>query len=386
MQNYQVGNIIEISTERMSFGLAAVGRISPNIVVFVKGAAPGETVRARIMKKHKNYYDAEIVKIIKPSAARVNPKCTVFGKCGGCQWQHLSYDEQVRSKKEILLYQIHKTTRMDLQTLERLTQIHAAQKEYGYRTRIQARAEKDRFGFYESGSKNLVDVDRCEVAHQLIQSRWNEFKKNELPELQKKFEMLKIEWSLTKEGTVLQALNREHAALGFTQINPEQNKVMQTLVHQLALTTASKKVLLDLYGGDGNLSHSLVGIFEKTFTVDAFNQGVPLDEINTKLEARILVRTRVAEFLRKKPWESFGYSTPDCILADPSRDGLQDDAKTISKIGASQIILVSCEPSKLSRDLMHFFKNHVIEKIHLIDMFPQTFHIEAIVQLRRNKA
>ena len=386
MQNYKVGDFIELTTERMSFGPAAVGRIEAGMVVFVLGAAPQEKVRARITKMHKNYYDAEIVDILKKSTHRVEPKCSVFNECGGCQWQHIQYSDQVEFKKEILLHQIHKTTRLDLEKLRSLTKTHPAPHPYGYRTRIQVRAENNQIGFFKPGTRSLVDVEKCEVAHPKIQKKWATFKREEFEELQNEFEKIKIEWSLNNDGSISQAINREHAAHGFTQVNPEQNEIMQNIVRELSLTSKNRLCLFDLYGGDGNLSKNLEKDFETIFTVDAFNQGVPSDQINPDEKKHWIVHSRVDEFLKSKVWKKFGYSKPDAVIADPSRNGLDEDALYISKLNAENVIIVSCEPSKLSRDLMPFLKAYEISKIDLIDMFPQTYHIESIVHLSKIKA
>lgn len=386
MQNYKVGDFIELTTERMSFGPAAVGRMEGGIVVFVMGATPKEKVRARITKIHKNYYDAEIVEILKKSTHRVEPKCSVFNECGGCQWQHIQYSDQVEFKKEILLHQIHKTTRLDLEKLRSLTKTHAAPHPYGYRARIQVRAENNQIGFFKPGTRSLVDVEKCEVAHPKIQKKWAMFKREELEELQNEYEKIKIEWALNTDGSISQAINREHAAHGFTQVNPEQNEIMQNIVREISLTSKNRFCLFDLYGGDGNLSQKLEKDFETIFTVDAFNHGVTNTQINSTEKKHWIVHSRVDDFLKSKIWSKFGYSNPDLIIADPSRSGLEEDAIKISKLNAENIIIVSCEPSKLSRDLMPFLKTYEIRKIDLVDMFPQTYHIESIVHLSKINA
>src|SRR5579862_9314256 len=96
-------NLIELETEGMSFGSAAVGRFTPEgetraMVVFVEGAAPGERVRVELLRSHKSYWEGRVVEVLRPSPDRVSAPCEVFGRCGGCQWQHLSYEAQMAAK------------------------------------------------------------------------------------------------------------------------------------------------------------------------------------------------------------------------------------------------------------------------------------------------
>ena len=399
-----VGDILELEIERMSFGPAAVARYqipgaSKPVVVFVRGAAPQDVVRAKITKCSKNFWDAQAIEVLKPSPLRVTPPCSVFDQCGGCQWQHMSYDAQVSSKKDVLLHQIQRATQLDGKFLDSITTVHAAPNPLGYRTRIQARGDAKGLGFYQESSRQLIHVNECIVCHPKIREAWSQFLENKpLKQLsQNKMSrddldkgQFKVEWTLTESGDVLEAINREHAALGFTQINPEQNEVMIRVVSELATSQGALQgnFLLDLYAGAGNLSKGLTRHFTNVICVEAYApQWAKVHENQDSLATSLapgqtLIRERVESFLKAKHWQQWGFKGPDCIIADPPRAGLEGTAAQIASLKAKRVVLVSCEPSTLARDLREFLPHYEMESIHLVDMFPQTYHIEAVVGLR----
>ncbi|MBI3558104.1 MAG: class I SAM-dependent RNA methyltransferase [Deltaproteobacteria bacterium] len=384
------GDTIELNIDRMSFGPAAVGRIQPAgeeraIVVFVEGACPNERALVKLTKNHKSYWQAQLVSIIEPSSERTQPPCPVFQRCGGCQWQHLSYPAQVAAKTEILIHQLNRATRIPSEELKAKLQVHGAFSPYGYRARLQVHGDGKGIGFFAPASHSIVHAGRCLVAHPDIQNAWSDFLANRpLAELAKATGQFKIEWTRTPNGQVKEALNRKHAADGFTQVNPEQNEVLIKIVADRA---KGGKLLLDLYGGDGNLTNSLTGSFENILSVDSYNDGADPISVQAPLKpGRLFVREKVEDFLSDQRWRDWGFEGAiDCIVTDPPRDGLREAAGHIADLQAPRVILVSCDPSTLARDLTAFTSSrYQVDAIHLIDMFPQTYHLETVVSLVLN--
>ncbi len=384
------GDTIELHIDRMSFGTAAVGRIKPPgeeraIVVFVEGAAPGELVRVKLTKSHKSYWDAKLIAVLEPSSERVEPPCPVFQQCGGCQWQHLTYPAQLSAKAEILIHQLNRSTKIPSDEIKAKLQIHGASSPYGYRARLQAHGDGNGLGFFAPASHSIVHADRCLVAHPDIQKAWTDFAANRpLAELANGSGQFKVEWTRTPSGQVKEAMNLKHGAFGFTQVNPEQNAVLVKVIAELA---KGEKLLFDLYGGDGNLTHLLTGAFAHIISVDNFNDGLPPGAIQAPLKTgRHFVREKVEDFLAEQQWLDWGFSSPiDCIIADPPRDGLREAAGRIAGLRAPRVLLVSCDPSTLARDLTAFTSSrYQVDAIHLIDMFPQTYHMETVVSLVLN--
>lgn len=383
----KTNDIIEVTTERMSFGGAAVARFMPSqtssenpkpIVIFVEGAAPNERVQAILTQKHRNYWQASVTKILDPSPDRVAPRCSVFGQCGGCHWQHLSYEAQVREKTIYLTHCLRKTIK---ENLEQRLVIHPAPHPYSYRTRLQVRGDQKGLGFFAPQTHKIVYAETCEIAHPKIQKRWvnlaTDSKRREQLQNPKSF---KVEWSLDQNGNLLESLNDKHAALGFSQVNQLQNETLKKIVHTWATTTETSDLLLDLYGGNGNLSKDLVGKFKTIVCVDENNEGMEVKNFNIKNAGLgfFLVKSDVQRFLRVQKTSL----QIDRIIADPPRSGLGKTAHLLADVQPKHLLLVSCDPNTLARDLGILNKRYEIQRLHFIDMFPQTYHIEALAELK----
>ncbi len=383
----RTGDQIEVTIERMSHGEQAIARHPQAdgraIVIFVNGGAPGEKALVRLTKQNKKYWESEIVMVVSPSKDRVKPPCPVFGKCGGCDWQHLSYPAQMEAKKDYVLFQLEKSLKMQKSTLEEKLTLHPAKNPFNYRARVQVRGNAKGLGFFGRGSNDLIKVEKCAVVRPEIQETWETFARTRpLPELAGKAGQFKVEWSLTETGQIHESLNKDHAAIGFTQINPEQNNVLQDIVTNSITQCPTKDLLFDLYGGEGNLSRKVKG-FAKTYCVDAYNSGTPVTEISKTADGLTIINARTREFLLEKSWLHWGKKTPDCVIADPPRNGLEECAEPIAKLGAQNVILVSCDPNTLARDLAAFITKYTVTAIHVLDMFPQTHHIETVVHLTK---
>ncbi len=391
------GDVIELSVERMSYGAAAVGRYSVGgpedrpVVVFVDGAAPGERIEARITKQKKNYWEASLVRILTPSGERVTPPCPDFGVCGGCQWQHLSYAAQLRAKADVLLHQVQRATHLPREKLESLLVTHGAVNPFRYRARVQARGNGKGIGYFKAGSREIVHTEDCLIIRPEIRRAWDNFQATKpLTELSRKEGMFKVEWTLTETGQVREAINQEHAALGFTQINPEQNEVLRTVVEKAVLEgTGGRDLLLDLYAGDGNLSRKLSPRFERTVCVETHGLGRTAERLFQHLEITDVsqlpggvthVSEDVGDFLRSPRFKTL---KPNAIIADPPREGLAGTAALIAQRHVPTVVLVSCDPSTLARDLAAFIDTYEIQRLHLVDMFPQTYHLEIAAVLHR---
>lgn len=389
-------DVIELEIERMSYGPAAVGRYTPAgesraVVVFVPMAAPGDRIEAKIVRKHKNYWEAELVQVLGRSPVRIDAPCPIFEKCGGCQWQHLTYANQIECKGEILLHQLSKALHVDAKALREKLTVHPAKNPFGYRGRVQARGDAKGLGFFEPGTHEIAYTDKCLVAHPDIQRAWAEFLAlRPLRQLSQATGQFKVEWTRTESGQVLEAINRKHASFGFTQVNEEQNEVLVSIATEKAPPRGT--LLFDLYGGNGNLSRRLLDRFDHVVCVDFENAGKHPIEVPVPLPRGLtLVREDVEKFLLDQRWRDWGFERVDCVIADPPRNGMREASSLVRALDAPRILLVSCDPSTLARDLTSFVQSRAggqgqetsyqVDSIDLVDMFPQTFHMEAVIGL-----
>lgn len=387
---------------------SALGRLPSGEVVFVPFGAPGDLARVSIVKKEKRYLFGRLEEILEPSPLRVQPHCSAFTKCGGCSWQHLPYDLQWKTK---LLGLKHALKRVELPGVESTTEIepYPATLLYGYRNRIQLRALSldpspdapsesseeivTQFGFFAPESRTFVPIQDCQIAKPELNSKMNTLKRVKL--LQKKSTptsqaerqapppsttpMQKLELELQQNGQITETWNSKHGALGFQQINSIENEKLRTWVFEQFKNFNGQ--LLDLYGGNGNLSEKLFGIFDKTYVVDAGAPRTPLKNVR-------YFRMPVERFLKHQDVLTPHLNT--FCITDPPREGLIKAkhflARTIQEFDIKNWIHIGCDPDAFARDLKWALQlGFKIQKLAAFDFFPQTPHIESAVYLTRTE-
>lgn len=373
-------------------------------VVFIPGTMPGDVVSAKIVKKEKRFWRAQLMSVLRPSQERILPPCSVFNKCGGCSWQHIPYELQFKTK----ILGISQALSRAKVTLEKTESTHIeefkAPEPYGYRNRIQVRGDQSGVGYFESGTQNLVVIDRCEIADERINQVLPQVKKEGLehlltlksPEQQTPLFKAEIE-VVTQDGEskVKVTYNRRHGANGFRQVNDAQNlKMKKWIAEQVCAENKSndqdsaktsyrgEKVLWDLFGGSGNLVEGLQQHFDRTVTVDLV---IPEGQSTSQHQ---FIKSDIASWVKKQkhvknPSKSAIFSI---AVLDPAREGAGDCATDLAQVlldlGVKKIIAVGCDADSWSRDLSNYQKKGWrVKKLAAFDFFPQTPHIEAIAVL-----
>lgn len=348
--------------------------MSDGRVIFIPWTISGDRVRACITKESKNYIQGKLIEILVPSASRIKPPCPVFGRCGGCEWQHIPYPMQWETKIKGVLHALQRS-KISLPSLDFstwLTQAPAMQV-FGYRNRIQLRGRGDQVGFYKSKSKDLVTVTDCLVARPEINASLEEIrhkgKNQQFP--------FKVEIEVLENGSVRKVWNSPHSFLGFRQINDEQNAVMKTWISHVM---QGGDVLLDLFGGNGNCSKVLLDRFREIHCIDL---NVPYQRSPAEALPRFYFhKSSVISWLLK--WQSHASS----VIIDPPREGLhigfEDIACSIERAGVREMLSIGCHLDSWVRDLSAWTKRGwELKKVLLIDFFPQTSHVEVLGLLNR---
>jgi 23S rRNA (uracil1939-C5)-methyltransferase len=355
-----------------------VGRDAEGRVVFVPYAAPGDRVRVRITGREKRYAQAELIEVLEPSSERVKPPCAVFGRCGGCQWQHLPYSLQWRTKLRGARHALERVGLRGHPLLERLEEL-PAQRVWEYRNRVQLRGEGSQLGFYATGSHELVPIQRCEIARPEINAALAAIRE----EGQAKLRAYKVEVEVLPDGSVRRTWNASHAAGGFRQVHDEQNASLQAWV---ASAASAGSCLLDLYGGSGNLSTGLADRHPAIHCVDiSAPEGTPGPRETYRYHRSAVLpwlESRAQKALATLPAE-----TPRAALLDPPREGLGAELKRIAErlegFGVRELVLVGCDPDSWARDTFRLTqRGWKLERIGVLDLFPQTRHIEGLALLR----
>lgn len=367
-----------LTIDRLAFGGEGVGR-DEGKVVFVPWTVPGDRVRVRTLSDHGRYERAELLEVLEKSADRADPPCPVFGLCGGCQWQHLKYETQLRWKTEILRESLERTGQV---SAAKILPMIPAPNPWNYRRRVQMKVDADgRIGFYRFKSHEVVPVEMCSIADPLLNDKLKEIRSS--PErLERGFEI-----SLNGSSPASLREDIEGDERSFSQINPGQNKSLIQTVLDFAFGNAEraftrKKTVVELYAGSGNLTFPLAERAGEVIAVeenpDAVRQGED-DAMGRGIETIDWIRG-TAEWGLKKIYRR--KISADVLVLDPPRRGAKEILDLIPLVRPRLIVYVSCDPMTLSRDVKDLTRRHYsLEKVQPIDMFPQTYHIESVAQL-----
>jgi 23S rRNA (uracil1939-C5)-methyltransferase len=429
---------LQLSIEKLVYGGEGLAHAEGN-TVFVPYVLPDEQVRASVRTRKKKLVHANLVEVEKASPSRISPTCPHFRVCGGCHYQHIEIPEQVRQKKEILretlsrLGGVHWTGPIEEHTAE----------PYGYRNRAQwaFRAALPRaFGYFQAESAHILPIDQCPVLSPRLAETFAQLQElargNSLPPGVLEIEAFadsadeKIALNIAFERfpgpskalsanfrAALPALesllmldqskNRfeldgpgylTQRAGGFTfRVNHlsffQVNRFLVEDLLQTIVSNVKGAYALDLYAGVGFFSLPLAKSFLKVVGVDAnLSATRDLRQNAEAAGAAVICENEHTEEFLKKPQEE-----PDFVVLDPPRAGLGAEAAArLVNLGAEDIAYLSCDPSTLARDLAVLTASsrkpeaaaalehkYEITEVHLFDLFPQTFHIETLVRLRR---
>jgi len=344
-----------------------VAKDSEGRILFIPFTAPGDEVEVELTQEFKNYRFAKVLRWVKKSPNRVEPRCLVFTQCGGCALQHIPYPQQFDTKFSGVVHALRRVQVTPPFTVENFPAVDP----WNYRNRIQLRGFGAEVGFFAAGSRTRVPIHRCEISREEINQ--------ELPAVRKKGQEysseFKVEIDVISDGTVRTTWNARHAALGFRQVNDAQNLQMKKWISD---AVPSGGELLDLYGGSGNLSWDLANRRSVIHCVDVSSPSQTLPEQPRNFHFHRMPSDRWIKEYSKKAVRS-----PDrVVILDPPRDGLRTEFGLISrafkKIGVQRIIAVGCDPDAWARDMRHWIdEGYRFSHMAVFDFFPQTPHVES---------
>jgi 23S rRNA (uracil1939-C5)-methyltransferase len=402
----------DVSLTTLSYGGDCLGRLPDGRVVFIPYGIPGERVSIEIIEDNKNFARGKLVKVLEPSPERVEPRCKHFGRCGGCHFQHMNYEAQLRYKSGILSEQL---TRVGKLVNPPAPQVITSPNPFHYRNNIRFHVnEAGKLGFLAPQSERIIPISECHLPEEPIAQAWP------LLSMEPDCGIDQVELRCGADGELLVSLegptetppefeseaglsaiysgpggrvvlagqdvlqmrvgDRSFQVSGgaFFQVNTPMAGVMVEAL-QKNLILSKECILLDLYCGVGLFSAFFAGKVKEVFGVelslDACRDFVTnLDEFETVslyegAVERILPRLEVK---------------PDVVILDPPRAGLHPKAlESLLEKKPGQIAYISCDPATLARDLDQLTTNdYRLDKLFLLDIFPQTYHIESIAFLK----
>jgi 23S rRNA (uracil1939-C5)-methyltransferase len=352
--------VVDLKIEDVAFGGKGVAR-EQGKAVFVPYTIEGELVSAEIVREKKQFAQAELVEVKQSSPDRVEPQCPYFGRCGGCAYQHISYEHQLAIK--------WRQVRDALQRIGKLKDIPMrpiipSPEQYGYRNRITVHAQDGVIGFFRRDSHRLIDIEHCpistdEVNRALIELRAQPY---------------------VRDGHY--TLRASANARVFSQTNDAVARALRDLV--VDLVPPNQELLIDAYCGAGFFAKTLLEKFERVIGIDWDRFAIAAAKENAKEKETYIAGDVETELKKVEAVRSTG---PTTLIVDPPATGLSGDArKAIVDLAPTTLIYVSCNPPTLARDLRELQNNFTIESVTPLDMFPQTAEIEVVVHFRKKSS
>lgn len=388
---YNPGDILEVSVQKIvprGLGLA----FADGLTVFVSLAAPGDRVTVKLKEIKGQTAFAEIESFIEPSPERVTPPCKYFGTCGGCDFQQLSYNDQLAAKVGIIRDSLQRIGKIDW--AEEIP-IIPSPSPLKYRTRAlwHVDTRQGRMGYFKRESHDVVDVDDCPILDPILNETLQGFR-SELGTGQFWADKGVVEATLGSNGSVsvnspdllekvdpvtVEAAGERYSfdARSFFQGNLS---LVETLINT-ATAGAEGEHALDLYCGVGLFSLPLAHRFQTVTAVEGNGHAVEFARKNARdsgLENLRFLDENVGKFLA-----SGNAGTIDFVLLDPPRAGTEKGViYKIIRLQPKEISYVACDPSVLARDLRRLQEGgYSIDSITAIDLFPQTHHVETVARL-----
>lgn len=414
---------------------------------FVPFVLAGEKIEATITEQKPGFARAHADAIVESSPHRIQPGCPYFGQCGGCHYQHASYQHQLEIKKDILRETLRRTAQIEL---SREIEVHPSPPwNYRNRSRLQIQTSPEfKAGYFKMASHELLAVEECPISspliHRGIARIWQIGREGKVPQGVREIEFfanaddskMLIEISTSpdvRRATVRSwaeellasmpeiagiVVFRDNSRGGFhpqekllrigadyltyqTKKNTyrvsagsffQTNRHLTDELVRIVTQGQSGELVLDLYAGAGLFStalsdfHHIVSVESSQTSSADLSYNLPSNGVAVQATTeQYLAGMQKTGRIGKGAVLPHSFHKPDLAVVDPPRSGLGERvARMLATLGAPRVIYVSCDPVTLARDLVILLAaGYRIEQMHLVDLFPQTYHLESVVHLVR---
>ena len=362
-------------------------------VIFVRYAIPNEEIKVKIYRETSSYSIADTIEVLKPSEKRIKPKCEYFGLCGGCDYQMLDYNDQIEVKKELLIETFLKIAKIDISSI---LDILKSPKPFNYRNTetFKVNPRKHLIGFFRKDTKSVVDITHCDIAEQGINEAlksmrdFEEFPKHNFKVRTTNNKETSVHWvkSLYEDKSLIEKIKACGCEFSFKiskdsffQINNEVIPLWLEKITSFINIDKSERIY-DLYSGIGlitlfigHFANETIGIEISNGSVKDANYNLKINNITDNIK---FIEGDVAKKLNE-------LEKADIVIIDPPRKGLDENSiDMLLNYAPKKIIYSSCKTTTLARDIELFSNKYKLEKIVLVDMFPQTHHIECVALLK----
>jgi 23S rRNA (uracil1939-C5)-methyltransferase len=351
--------MLDVTIDKVVFGGDGLARTPHGFIVFVPFCAAGERLRVRVTERKANHARSEIVEVLTPSMERVAAPCPYYGRCGGCQYQHLNYREECRIKEQ----QVYEAlTRVGKLTEPTVLPIIPSPADYAYRNRITVHAENGRVGFRAVDGRELVDIRECLLAR---------------PEVNAELARLRTRTAVDGHYSLRDSTVPES---GFFQANHALRETLRDLV--AASLPAQGTTLLEGYCGGGFFTEAIASRFDRVVAID--NDPRTLRDAHRLALPNVEWRQADAAVVLADEIREHAGGTNLAVVVDPPREGLPvrlTEALALDPV--AHLTYVSCDPATLARDARSLAARYELVSIQPIDCFPRTAQIECVSTWRR---
>ncbi len=427
----QEDKTIEVEIERLLPGGVGLAH-AEGLTLFVSLAAPGDVLRVVIDRVQGKVGFASIVEILKPSPLRIEPPCPYFGRCGGCDFQQLTYETQLNAKVEIIRDCLHRIAKIEIPIDIPIT---PSPNQWQYRARAMWQVDRDerRLGYFERGTNRVCDVEYCAVLTPELESTLERVR-SEVHEAGPPERLREVEVVAGDEGVsvapplagfktdivtrVIENETYHFSAEAFFQVNHEllvpliaealrnADEAESVAQEDAALsvaraggTVSKRTTAIDLYSGVGLFTIPLARRFARVIGVEGSVRATEFARRNLEFAKRSsttgregfkvslgdvqIFNTRVGDWMKQ---HSGSIGSVDFLLLDPPRTGCENrDIAGILSLRPARLTYVSCDPATLARDLKKLIAGgYTMDSVAAFDMFPQTHHVETIAHLSRS--
>jgi tRNA/tmRNA/rRNA uracil-C5-methylase (TrmA/RlmC/RlmD family) len=378
---YQIGDLLTIEPDTLVAGGAALARVD-GFPIFSINVFPGDRAVVRLFEVKKGFARGELVELLRPSPWRRTMPCPVAGECGGCDWTALRLDKQLDAKRGILIESLRRIGKIREHPP---IAVHPSHLNYRLRSRLQR--DGDRLGFYATRSNRVVPlVEECEVvgietAHihgAAAASAADSSRRPTRPPLHDDEEEI---WDLgvgelVGEGE-LQIGPYLLSTDALFQVNRHLLSTMLRLVTAHASHVNSKRTAIDLYAGVGFFTLPLARLFEQVIAVEGSRASAHYARINSPKNVKV-VEAPVERHAARLPEADF-------VFLDPPRAGTRHEVvDVIAERTREAISWLSCDPVTFARDASRLLaKGWSLASLDLLDLFPNTHHVETLARFER---
>ncbi len=346
---------ISLVVEQVAFGGQGLSRLDNGKVCFIPQVIPGEKIVAHITKERSSFSEGDLVRIVEASPDRVKPPCPVYGRCGGCHYQHIAYPRQLLIKRDQVADVLRRLGGLADPPVE---EVEPSPQEFHYRNRITVHAKSGYVGFFGPKSRKIIEMSRCLIATDHVNAM-----------------LAELRASRPHDGE--HPLREPGEYFGFRQVNDAMTGRMLEIVEEMVRPGGG--LLIDAYCGAGFFAKRLKPLFRKVIGIEWSADSVRAAREGVSEEETYLlgdVKAHLGSALDS------GAPAETTLLLDPPAEGLAGSVlEQVLERRPARIIYVSCNPSTLARDIKRLNTAYAVKRAKPMDMFPQTADIEVATLL-----